>query len=128
MPPFDLFFTKGNSGSWTSSEFSIWLYSPRKSSVTSGSSNLNRRLSFRKIKSGDSMDTKFFRENRFLFKPSQFHVIHLYRDLGAKATASGIRASTKIVELSEFASLNLQIQGLREQVHQQMLQSHQVFQ
>ena len=77
VPPFDLFLTRGSSGSAISSELRVWQYSPLKMSVALCLSNWKRRTSLRKMKSGETLSMKYLRENLLRFQPSIFHVIEV---------------------------------------------------
>ena len=96
----------------------------------SNSSNLNKRHSFKNMKSGDSLSTKDLSENLFRRLPSIFHVIEVNTEEGRKATdiagvvsilVSDFKASTMFVDLSELESLNSHCsQEFQELVHLQL--------
>ena len=87
------------------------------------------RHSFIKMKSGDSLSTRFRNENLFRFAPSIFQVTELYIAVGGgvydeEEIIVGDKASTILVDLSEQISLNPCVDTeFQAQIRQQRQQS-----
>ena len=74
VPPKALDLAMAKSLSSFSSEFNSHEYSPLKGAMQWERSELNIWGSLKNISEGEHWSTNFFRQNRFLFKPSTFHV------------------------------------------------------
>ena len=111
VPPNALFLDIGISWSFLSSEFSSEQNSPLKKDMQYGRSEEKICGSLRKIKSGSAMLMKFLRLNRFLLRPSKFHVsdfIVQVEGVVVEVEVSGVLegddAPTVKVSLSETSS------------------------